>query len=91
MKIFSGFFSPGSLSFSLSLNFSPYIDSVNIFFIFCWVLGESRIPLKQVLGCVRVVALYINSHEQTLQFSNYVGSLFLRNLFFLDFSVFLDF
>ena len=29
-----------------------------------WVLTESRIPLKPVLGCVRIVALSISSHEQ---------------------------
>ena len=30
-----------------------------------WVLTESRIPLKSVLGGVRIVALSIGSHEQT--------------------------
>ena len=30
-----------------------------------WVLMESRTPLKPVLGCVRIVALSITSHEQT--------------------------
>ena len=30
-----------------------------------WVLTESRIPLKQVLGGVRIVAHSISSHEQT--------------------------
>ena len=30
-----------------------------------WVLMESRILLKLVLGGVRIVALSINSHEQT--------------------------
>ena len=30
-----------------------------------WVLTDSRIPLKPVLGGVRIVALSINSHEQT--------------------------
>ena len=30
-----------------------------------WVLTESRIRLKPVLGSVRIVALTINSHEQT--------------------------
>ena len=30
-----------------------------------WVLTESRIPLKPVLGGVRIVALSISSHEQT--------------------------
>ena len=30
-----------------------------------WVLTESRIPLKPVLGSVRIVALSIRSHEQT--------------------------
>ena len=31
-----------------------------------WVLAENRIPLKPVLGGVRIVALSISSHEQTL-------------------------
>ena len=30
-----------------------------------WVLIESSIPLKPVLGDVRIVALSMNSHEQT--------------------------
>ena len=30
-----------------------------------WVLTESRILLKPVLGGVRIVALFISSHEQT--------------------------
>ena len=30
-----------------------------------WILTESRILLKAVLGCVRNVALSISSHEQT--------------------------
>ena len=30
-----------------------------------WVLTESRIPLKPILGGVRIVALSISSHEQT--------------------------
>ena len=30
-----------------------------------WVLTERRIPLKPVLGGVRIVALCISSHEQT--------------------------
>ena len=89
MKIFSGFYSPGSLSFSLCLNFSPYIDSVYIFFIFCWVLGESRIPLKQVLGCVRIVALCINSHEQTHETKSAVFKLCRFSA--SEESVFLDF
>ena len=48
-----------------------------------WVLMESRISLKPVLGGVRIVALSISSHEQTeynrvtLLFSyNSVGSLY---------------
>ena len=43
--------------------------SVDIFFILVrqenWVLTESRIPLKPVLGGVRIVTLCISSHEQT--------------------------
>ena len=30
-----------------------------------WVLKESRIPLKPVLGGVRIVALSISSHDPT--------------------------
>ena len=30
-----------------------------------WVLMESRIPLKPVLGGVRIVEHFISSHEQT--------------------------
>ena len=30
-----------------------------------WVLVKSRIPLKMVLGGVRIAALSISSHEQT--------------------------
>ena len=30
-----------------------------------WVLTENKIPLKPVLGGVRIVALPISSHEQT--------------------------
>ena len=43
--------------------------SVDVFHILVlkeyWVLTESRIPLKPVLGDVRIVALSISSHEQT--------------------------
>ena len=51
-------------------NFSPYNDIVLIFFHILvlqeyWVLTKSRILLKLVLGGVRIVALSINSHEQT--------------------------
>ena len=51
-------------------NFSPCIDIVLIFFHILviknkLVLAESRIPLKPVLGGVRIVALSISSHEQT--------------------------
>ena len=31
----------------------------------CRYLAESRTPLKQVLGGVRIVALSISSHEQS--------------------------
>ena len=46
-----------------------------------WVLTESRIPLKPVLGGVRIVALSICSHEQIQKkksqlFSYIVGSLY---------------
>ena len=49
---------------------SPCIDIVLIFFhnlVFqqYWVLTESRIPVRPVLGDVRIVALSISSHEQT--------------------------
>ena len=30
-----------------------------------WIITESRIPLKLVLGGVRIVAHSINSHDQT--------------------------
>ena len=59
--------------------------SVDIFHILVllkyWVLMESRIPLKPMLGGVRNVALFISSHEQiqlkpSLLFSNIVGSLY---------------
>ena len=30
-----------------------------------WVLTESRIPLKPVVGSVIMVALFISSHKQT--------------------------
>ena len=30
-----------------------------------WVLTESRISIKPVVGCVRIVALSITSYEQT--------------------------
>ena len=48
-------------------NFSPCIDIVLIFFHIqvlheYWVLTESRIPLKPVLGGVRIVALSISSY-----------------------------
>ena len=51
-------------------SFSPYIDIVLIFFHILvlqkyWVLAESRIRLKPVLGGVRIVALSSSSHEQT--------------------------
>ena len=31
----------------------------------CWVLVESRIQLKSVLGCLKIVSHPINSREQT--------------------------
>ena len=44
-------------------------SNVDIFYILVlheyWVLVESRIPLKPVLGDVRIGALSISSHEQT--------------------------
>ena len=30
-----------------------------------WVMAESRIPLKPVLGSMRILALSISPHEQT--------------------------
>ena len=55
----------------------------------CWVLMESRIPLKLVLGYVKIVALSISSHEQTQKNKSAVFlycrfSLFLKDLFFPD-------
>ena len=54
-----------------------YIDIV-LFFHFIvfqeyWVLTESKIPLKRVLGGIRIVALSISSHEQAQK--KVVGSL----------------
>ena len=40
-------------------------SSLIYFHILVWVLTESRIPLKPVLGDVRIVAFSIGSHEQT--------------------------
>ena len=45
-----------------------------------WLRSENRIPLRPVLLVMRIVALNISSHE-TLLFSNFVGSLFLKDLF----------
>ena len=46
-----------------------HLYSVDIFHILVlreyWVLMESRIQFKPVLGVVGIVALSINSHEQT--------------------------
>ena len=68
------------------LNFSPCIDLVLIFFHILdflehWVLRESIIPLKPVIGGMRVVALSISSHKKTqkktiLLFSYTVGFLY---------------
>ena len=51
-------------------NDTHYIDIVLIFFHILvlqeyWVLTESRIPRKPVLGGVRIIAFFISSHEQT--------------------------
>ena len=35
------------------------------YFVEYWVLTESRIPLKPVLGGVRIVALSISARDQT--------------------------
>ena len=43
---------------------------------------ESRIPLKPVLGGMRIVELSTSSHDQSLLFSYIVGSLFLKDPFF---------
>ena len=54
---------------------SPYIDIVLIFFFHIlvlkeyWALTKSRIPLNPVLGGMRIVALFIRSHEPSLLFS----------------------
>ena len=66
------------------MSFSPYIDIVMILFHILvldeyWILKESRIPLKPVLGGVRIVALSITSHDSIkpgLLFSYIVGSLY---------------
>ena len=55
-----------------------------------WVLKESRIPLKPVLGGVRIVALSISSQEQTQENESAVFlhcrfSLFLKDPFFPDY------
>ena len=47
-----------------------------------WVLTESRIPLKPVLGGVRIVALSNSSHEQTPLFLIIVSSLVLLKIRF---------
>ena len=52
-----------------------------------WLLTEIRIPLKLVVKYLRIVALFISSHEQTkktsMLFSNIIGSLFfLKDPFF---------
>ena len=43
-------------------------------------MTENRIPLKPMLGCERIVALSISSHEHSLKpslpFSDVVGSLY---------------
>ena len=61
-----------------------YRYSVDIFHVLVlqeyWVLIESRLPQKPVLGVVRIVAFSINSHEQTqkpsLLIFNIVGFLY---------------
>ena len=46
-------------------------------------MTESRIRLKPVLGGMRLVALSISFHEESLLFSNIVGfSLFLKDPIF---------
>ena len=52
------------------LNFSQCIDIMLIFLHILvlqeyWVLTETRIPLKPMLGGVKIVALSVSSHEQT--------------------------
>ena len=55
----------------------------NLVFQQYWVLTESRIPLKSVLGEVRIIALSISSHEQTQSavFLFCRFSLFLKDTF----------
>ena len=49
-----------------------------------WALTESRIPLKPVLGGVRIVSFSISSHEQT-QYNRVCCFLYCRfSLFFKD-------
>ena len=50
-----------------------------------WVLNESRIPLKQVLGGVRIVELSNSSHEQSLLFSYIVGLTISEGFVFPDY------
>ena len=73
------------------LHLHRYRYSVDIFFHILvlkeyWVLTESRILLKPVLGGVRIVALSISSHADSIKlsllFSYIVGSLFLKDPFF---------
>ena len=74
-----------------------YVDIVLIFFHILvlqeyWVLAESRIPLKPVVGGVRVVALSISFHEKTQKnrvcgFLYCMLSLFLRDPCFPDYFV----
>ena len=72
--------------------FEGYIDIVLIFFHVLvlqeyWVLTESRIPLKLVLECVRIVALSSSSHVRLYKTESAVFfycrlSVFLKDPFF---------
>ena len=71
----------GFVSVWSRLDFSQCIDIVLILFHILvlqeyWVLTESRIPLKLVLGDVRIVTLFIDSIKPSLLFSDSVGSLY---------------
>ena len=57
-----------------------FINHILVFKDYIWVLSESSILLKLLLGGLRVIVLSIHSHELTLGnsllFSNYRGSLY---------------
>ena len=69
--------------------------SVDIFHILAlqeyWGLAESRIPLKPVLVGVRIIALSISSHEQTLAIKPSLLFFILWVLSFSEGSYFADY